>query len=295
MAGAGQRRGPGLVAPLVREFVAPTALVLAGLAAALAVLVVVIQAWSRRADRGRPGTRSGAGGTPEAGERARAGAGVAAGRARSGYPGATILVAALLAISGCGWAFAELTRAVVERNGLAAYDRAVAVWLAGHRQPWLTTTMRVITVLGTSWIMIAAVVVAAALPAPRSRRIRNAVVAFTVVTGTGLLVEVIKTLMGRGRPAVGGALTPAFGYAFPSGHAAQVLATFGVVAYLLAGTLTRTAARVAVWATAGAVVLLVGFSRLYLGAHWLTDVLAGYALAAAWTITVLTVSARWRR
>ena len=82
---------------------------------------------------------------------------------------------------------------------------------------------------------------------------------------------------------------------FPSAHSAQAVATYGALAYLAGRAAPRWGQRVAAWTTASLIALLVGFSRLYLGVHWLTDVLGGYALGAAWLAIVITATATYQR
>ena len=86
-------------------------------------------------------------------------------------------------------------------------------------------------------------------------------------------------------------VTTASGFAFPSGHATQAAAVYGGFAWLAAGWVTAWARKVAVWTGAVLAVLVVGVSRVYLGVHWPTDVLGGWALGGLWLAGVLvTVS-----
>ena len=82
---------------------------------------------------------------------------------------------------------------------------------------------------------------------------------------------------------------------FPSAHSAQAAATYGALAYLAGRAAPRWGQQVAAWTAATLIVLLVGFSRLYLGVHWLSDVLGGFALGAGWLAVVITASATYRR
>ena len=104
-----------------------------------------------------------------------------------------------------------------------------------------------------------------------------------------------KLLVGRARPQVGGMLVLVDSSSFPSAHSAQAVATYGALAYLAGRAAPRWGQRVAAWTAATLIVLLVGFSRLYLGVHWLSDVLGGFALGAGWLAVVITASATYRR
>jgi undecaprenyl-diphosphatase len=102
------------------------------------------------------------------------------------------------------------------------------------------------------------------------------------------LLSLVKVLTGRQRPPAALAVQHFAGLAFPSGHATQAAAVWGMLAALLANATSRGSIKVAIWAGALLVTALVGVSRLYLGAHWLTDVLGGWALGALWLVSLLT-------
>jgi membrane protein DedA with SNARE-associated domain/membrane-associated phospholipid phosphatase len=201
------------------------------------------------------------------------------------------LTAGLVVIGLAGWAFGEVLTNVLHRDELATRDSPVAAWLVGHRTAWLTDVMQTVTTLGTLRVAVVLLALAWLLPARRCSRWPTALMLTIVVGGTGALVDAIKLLTTRTRPDIADLLTAAPGYAFPSGHSAQAVATFGLLAYLLAGRLHRWGHRVTVWTAAILIIILVGFSRLYLGAHWLTDVLGGFALGTAWTALVVTTTA----
>jgi membrane-associated phospholipid phosphatase len=200
------------------------------------------------------------------------------------------LTVGLVVIVAAGWAFGTLAENIIERDDLAVHDSPVAAWLAAHRVEWLTTTMRAVTWLGSGWVTIPLVIAACVVLALPGHRRRTVLTGATVIVGTTVLVHSIKFLMARPRPTLADVVATATGFAFPSGHSAQALATYGLLAYLACLHLPRWRHRVAVWTAAVVVILLVGFSRLYLGVHWLTDVLGGYALAAMWLAAVLTVA-----
>ncbi|MBW3657720.1 MAG: phosphatase PAP2 family protein [Actinobacteria bacterium] len=102
------------------------------------------------------------------------------------------------------------------------------------------------------------------------------------VLGAMVLYSVAKAVVGRGRPGADYAFTLESGLAFPSGHASQASAFWIALALLLLHVVRGRVARVAVTAVSASVVVLVAVSRLYLGAHWVTDVIAGTVLGTAW-------------
>src|SRR5712691_7896729 len=95
-------------------------------------------------------------------------------------------------------------------------------------------------------------------------------------------VWVIKTAFARQRPDLINALIPAQGYSFPSGHAFVAFAFYGFATFLLAERAQSWSRRVLVVFVGLLVIFMVGFSRIYLGVHWPSDVLASLALGGAW-------------
>ncbi|WP_346776035.1 phosphatase PAP2 family protein [Micromonospora sp. HNM0581] len=116
--------------------------------------------------------------------------------------------------------------------------------------------------------------------------------ASTMLLG-GLLGPLLKLLVGRHRPDLSDPVAQAPGLAFPSGHALNAVLAAGVLLVVfLPRTRPRSAARTAIWAGALTIALVTGFSRVALGVHWSSDVLAGWLLGVAVlvaTATALTV------
>ncbi|MFJ8582254.1 phosphatase PAP2 family protein [Micromonospora sp. NPDC093277] len=196
------------------------------------------------------------------------------------------LTVSFLMIAAAGWGLGELADSVRENDDLAAGDAGATAWMVAHRTGWLTAALRVVTDLGGVWMALALVAVAAlGIPLSGSRW-RTAALMALVTGGTSALVNGVKLLIARPRPTLPEMISTASGFSFPSGHSAQAVAAYASLAYLIGRRWPVPAVRVSAWAGAGLVVLLVGFSRLYLGVHWLTDVLGGYLLAAAWTTAV---------
>ncbi|HSO54943.1 MAG TPA: phosphatase PAP2 family protein, partial [Actinomycetes bacterium] len=205
------------------------------------------------------------------------------------------LTLGLAAVVGFGWLFGGITEDVIKGDELAARDSPVAAWLADHRVGWLTATMRAITQLGSLRLIAPLVALTALLLILRARRPDAAALLVTAAAGTSLLVVLVKLLIGRARPEGGGMLVLVNSSSFPSAHSAQAVATYGALAYLAGRAAPRWGQRVAAWTAAALIALLVGFSRLYLGVHWLSDVLGGYALGAGWLAIVITATATYQR
>jgi undecaprenyl-diphosphatase len=177
-------------------------------------------------------------------------------------------------------------------SGTPGIDRWALELALRHRTPLLNDVFEVITTFG-SFVVLVPVVIVVGLACLRRAGDRLAL-AFLLLAyaGMAVLVPIIKSWVGRARPPTALAVHTYGFYAFPSGHAAQAAAVWGAVAVVIARALHSRRAAVAVWTAAVTVTLLVGVSRVYLGAHWLTDVLAGWTLGAAWVVFVSWVSSR---
>ncbi len=198
----------------------------------------------------------------------------------------TFAAAALLA-----WLFGGLTQDVIAGEGAARFDTRVHAFVVAHRTGWLTAVMRNVTWLGSGWVLIP-VLVATTLILLRRRTRRDVGWVWASYLGAVALYALAKPLAHRPRPPVADLIGAASGLSYPSGHATQAVATWGMLA-LIASAGRSARVRAVLVVAAVLVVGLVGASRLYLGAHWLTDVLAGYALGAAWL--ALLAALRLRR
>ena len=200
------------------------------------------------------------------------------------------LTTSLVLVAAAGWALGAVISYVVAGDA-ARVDDAVLAFFVRHREPWLTTIMKGITSLGSSAVLIGVVAALGALWWVKRRSWRPLLMLTGAYAGADVLFRVVKALTGRDRPPASQAIGHFTGLAFPSGHATQAVAVWGMVAALVAVGSVRWSTKVTGWAVAVVVAGLVGVSRLYLGAHWLTDVLGGWALGAVW-LAVLLVTVR---
>ena len=206
------------------------------------------------------------------------------------------LVAALYLVAGLAaalfvvWAFAEVTEEVVEGES-RAFDRAVLLWIAGNVPGWLDGPMRAVTALGYYWVVIPLLALVEALFYLLRWRLSAVLLAVSTVGGV-VLTTVLKSVFRRARPEVIESGYTAGFYSFPSGHATIAVGFYGTLAFILAYHL-RGVARWAVVALGCLIVLAVGFSRLYLGVHYPTDVLAGFLATPVWLVSVGGVYVFW--
>jgi membrane protein DedA with SNARE-associated domain len=179
------------------------------------------------------------------------------------------------------WAFAGLTQDVVGHDEAALVDPRVSTWVVSHRTDWLTSVMKVVTWLGSTAVIIPALVLVAVALVVRRRDWRSVALLATAVSGAVALCDIVKPLVRRARPPAAQWIGHYGGAAFPSGRATQSIAFYGILAVVLSvGRPLR--ARTLLWIGATIATLAVGVSVIYLGAQWLTDVLGGFALGATW-------------
>jgi undecaprenyl-diphosphatase len=200
-------------------------------------------------------------------------------------------LAAGLAISAFViWAFTELADMVVEGES-RAFDRAVLLWIHTTFPGWLDGPMRIVTALGYYWFVLLLLVVVVSLFYQRAWKL-SAILLLVSTAGSAVLTTVLKGVFQRARPELFDSGYHASFYSFPSGHATVAVGFYGMVTLVLAYRL-RGRARWVVAVSGILVVLLIGFSRLYLGVHYPTDVVAGYLAALLWLICVGAVYALW--
>ncbi len=190
------------------------------------------------------------------------------------------LSAAALAVVASASIFGLLFVFVRSRAGVAEIDLGPARWAADQATPAAAVVLRVVTTLGSTAFALPLIAAVAALE--HRRRPNRSILAFVLLVEGGqlLLVNLVKVLVGRARPDLG-QLAGASSHSFPSGHAATAAATFAAVALLL-GRRRRRQARAGLAGAAAGLTALVACSRVLLGVHWVTDVVAGAALGWGW-------------
>ncbi len=185
--------------------------------------------------------------------------------------------------------FAQVYESVVQADGVAGLDHPVLDTAKTLRSPAVDLIVTFYTdVGGTIGMPILAAAATVALTFKR-RSWTPAILIITASAGSLLMTIAGKQLIGRTRPPLSDAVPPFESSAsFPSGHSLNSVVIAGVIAYLIILRLKTARSRIATASMATIFAATMGLSRVYLGHHWLTDVLAAWALGAAWLALVIT-------
>ena len=201
--------------------------------------------------------------------------------------GATILI-------GASWIFGGIAEDVVTGGPLTVVDREIAVWLHLHATPTLTEAMKFISLLA-SWPVVLGICLFMALYFVWKRSSYRLLALMLTIPGGMLLNVMLKYAFHRSRPAWDDPILMIASFSFPSGHAMTATLFFGLLAAFGVRKVPAWRWRVLAVLAAGLLIVLVGFSRLYLGVHYLSDVLAGMAEGSAWLALCLTAVGALRR
>jgi membrane-associated phospholipid phosphatase len=169
-------------------------------------------------------------------------------------------------------------------------DEHLHRWVVAHRGPASVAVARDVRWAGVSWIVLPALIVigvAAARPGSRTRRDRGerlgAGLLLSLAASTGVYAEIFcNKMIGRSRPPVTDWAGAAGGASFPSGHTTTASMFALAAAWALAASVRPGWRRRAIWAGAGVYAVTVGWSRVWLGVHWPTDVAGGWLFSLAW-------------
>ena len=198
---------------------------------------------------------------------------------------AALLVAALV--------FANLAEDVVTSDSMVAIDLRISSWFYAHTSPVLTKFFLIITWLHSTLGVIALGLLFAAFLA-KARAWSWALLLLVSVPPGMLLNVLLKHIFQRARPSFEQPLLSLATYSFPSGHTAGAALLYGVACgYVL--SFTHGWWRVLVIFAALLMVALVGLSRIYLGVHYLSDVLAAVASSTVWLAFTFTAVTTWRK
>ena len=197
--------------------------------------------------------------------------------------GSLLFVGLLLALGSLfffGWLATEMLDGDTRR-----FDETVRNFVHGFASPALTSVMQAASFLGsTLFLVIFGVIIVVAL---YLRKHRRGAILFTATTvGSSVLLTALKFAFKRVRPEPFFETILPASYSFPSGHSLASFCFYGALATILTTRIKSFRLKIIVWMAATAMILLVGISRIYLGVHYPSDVVAGYAVGLIWVMTI---------
>jgi len=192
------------------------------------------------------------------------------------------------------WLFADLAEDIPEGGALTITDVRFSNWLHAHASPALTKLLLVIThVHSTIGISLLTLIVCAYL---WRRHVRREILGLLVTIYGGMLLNVwLKIIFHRTRPHFNDPLLIETNFSFPSGHTMAATVFYGVLAAIVLHRVRKWEWRLLTIVAAMFMIALVGFTRMYLGVHYLTDVIGAVFEGAAWLTVCLTAFETMKR
>ncbi len=199
-----------------------------------------------------------------------------------------------LALVATAWIFGSIAEDVVTHDPIVVLDQQVANWFRQHGTAAFFQAMSVVTFFGSGFWIICVAALGAALLIWRRAWYRLLVLVL-VVPGGGLLNLLLKMAFRRERPLWQHPLVVLHSYSFPSGHTMGATLLYGLATVVGFYCVRTCRGRICLVVAGSCVVFLVGLSRVALGVHFLSDVLAGVAAGLAWLVLCVTSVETMRR
>ena len=195
----------------------------------------------------------------------------------------TIRAAGLLLAALALWLFSTIAEEILERESFT-FDKEILLTLRKLQSPLLDQVMLGLTFLGDSFVLLMICLGLGIWLLYRGERSRATVLVIAAI-GVVILNNLLKIFFGRARPILWERVVDVGQYSFPSGHAMISLVIFGMIGYLLTSKFPQWRG----WIISLTIILVIGIglSRLYLGVHWPTDILAGYAAGLVWLVACI--------
>jgi membrane protein DedA with SNARE-associated domain/membrane-associated phospholipid phosphatase len=209
------------------------------------------------------------------------------------YLGLHLTIGLFLSL-GALWVFASIAEDIVHHDPITRFDIALANALHSYSSAAVLTVATTITLAGSPRVIVPLALVVGAILIRR----RHWVFLFgwlTALVGGAALDGALKLLFRRPRPVWDDPWAVAHGWSFPSGHAMGSLVAYGMIAYLAVAEWPRLSVRLAVIGGMSLLILLIGLTRLYLGVHYFSDVVGGYAAGAVWLASCVSACEVARR
>ena len=176
--------------------------------------------------------------------------------------------------------FAAIVVSLSEKGTLFHLDPKIHAYVISVANPGLTGFLATITDLGNIYLVVMVAVIVGVILFIRKNWWRLLALFLAVAIGQAV-VNILKVAFQRPRPETEMFV---FSYSFPSGHVFSATVIYGFCIYLAFRFINNTVVKWIVSALLALLILLIGFSRIYLGVHWLSDTLAGYVTGLAWLL-----------
>jgi len=203
-----------------------------------------------------------------------------------GYLGLHLTIGVVLLV-GASWLFGGIAQDVVAGDPLTVIDKNIADWFHAHRTSGLTIAMQLVSAMASPTLVVVVAIVGAIFLSWRRHWYRLLALVL-VLPGGMVLAFLLKLAFHRHRPSFADSFLIFHGYSFPSGHTMAATLLYGLFAVLVVIAFQSWRWRVGAVLCAFVMVLSVAFSRVYLGAHYLSDVLGAMAAGLAWLTLTLT-------
>jgi undecaprenyl-diphosphatase len=203
------------------------------------------------------------------------------------------LVVGLTAAAATLFLFARLASETFEGDARQFDDWSRSA-IHQFTSPDLTSVMRVVTALGTPSLLFGLSLITA-IGFAIAKKYRAMILLIATMVGATILDQVLKLSFHRARPEPFFDIVSPGSFSFPSGHALASFCFYSTIAVLISRRTAYRSVRVVTWTLAVLLVLLIGLSRIYLGVHYATDVLAGYSAAFIWVMIIAAVDRTFRR
>lgn len=202
-----------------------------------------------------------------------------------------LLVLGLLISIACLLLFAELAESVRESDRLVHFDNALAEELYSRATPNSIRFFQVISFLGSQVVPLIGVI--GGIIFIQRRAWPRLIFWIIALVGGELLNLILKQIFARARPVFVNPLVIERYFSFPSGHAMMSIIMYGMLVYLLWRLVKNHRLRIVMLFAAVLLVSVIGISRLYLGVHFFSDVIAGFAAGAVWLVTCILALEWW--
>ena len=204
------------------------------------------------------------------------------------------LLLAFIICIGFGVLFGYIATAIGNKS-IAQFDTSVISFVQGMETPWLTSTMKFFTTLANTKSVIVIALIAFVLLYFAFRYRQQAFLLIVVIGGTVVLNTMLKHYFKRERPEIH-RIMDANGFSFPSGHSMIAFSLYTIIVYIAWRNVKTTLSRTLLILSAAFMIIMTGISRIYVGVHYPSDVVGGFAASALWvTIAIIVYGAYQNR